>query len=504
MSQQNRDITYGFDVEAAETMQNFDAAIAANDENDITTPLEPKTELRKRSFILEPPTFLIFFAIYFASTVFQNQLLYQSCTYTFGHSAEDCKPLLGVIQETNTSKKIEDDVQPYVSNILLAKSLITALIPAILSLFVGPWSDKFGRRFVILATFSGYFINFAILTILAGVAINSAFSPWLYIIASVPVAITGSTCVMVTGIYAYISDVASETDRAKRFMLNEAALGAGTALGNLCGGYLYEVTNVVTIFGISAACSAAVLIYAYFVLVESIEPENISHESKIRSFFQLELVVDFVRTSIKPRRNYDRATMWITILSATIAAFVTQGSSNVSYLFLRKKFDWTASDFGTYNGISAVVQIGGAIIVTIILRRVFRISLVTVSIIALVSSTLQCLVSGVAAVSWEIYLAMALGFMGGVLTAMLRAILSLCSPANETAKIFALTTSLEAIAPLISSPIYTAVYNATFKTDPGVYNFIGVGVYIMCLIPYIAVYFKSKPTGVVGNLPKLK
>lgn len=56
---------------------------------------------------------------------------------------------------TFSFKDIETKIQPYVANIIMAGSLITSILPAILSLLLGPWSDKFGRRPVLIATFAG-------------------------------------------------------------------------------------------------------------------------------------------------------------------------------------------------------------------------------------------------------------------------------------------------------------------------------------------------------------
>lgn len=56
-------------------------------------------------------------------------------------------------------KRIETQVQPYVARILMARSLLESIIPAIVSLFIGPWSDKFGRRPIVLTTFTGKLKN---------------------------------------------------------------------------------------------------------------------------------------------------------------------------------------------------------------------------------------------------------------------------------------------------------------------------------------------------------
>lgn len=42
----------------------------------------------------------------------------------------------------------------------MARSLLESIIPAIVSLFIGPWSDKFGRRPIVLTTFTGKAITY--------------------------------------------------------------------------------------------------------------------------------------------------------------------------------------------------------------------------------------------------------------------------------------------------------------------------------------------------------
>jgi len=61
-----------------------------------------------------------------------------------------------------TLQKIEGQVQEYASTITMISSMLESTVPAIVSLFLGPWSDKFGRRPILLSTFTGerkYYIH---------------------------------------------------------------------------------------------------------------------------------------------------------------------------------------------------------------------------------------------------------------------------------------------------------------------------------------------------------
>lgn len=123
------------------------------------------------------------------------------------------------------------------------------------------------------------------------------------------------------------------------------------------------------------------------------------------------------------------------------------------------------------------------------------------NMIALASCVLESTVRATAIYWWELYAGLTLGLMRGIMGPMSRAILSHVAPATEVGmlnisyasfkkkiphvsiivgKIFALTTSLESLSPLIAAPLYTTVYNATLDYYPGIFNFISAGLYLLC------------------------
>lgn len=58
-------------------------------------------------------------------------------------------------------------------------------------------------------------------------------------------------------------------------VLNEASLCAGMMVGNVASGYLYAVTNAVTVFAISSCLMLLALVYVVIFVVESLQVEQI-------------------------------------------------------------------------------------------------------------------------------------------------------------------------------------------------------------------------------------
>lgn len=96
----------------------------------------------------------------------------------------------------------------------MTKSMIESIIPAAVSLFIGPWSDKFGRRPVMLTSTFGYFLCYLLTSIMSYFSTIFLINPWFYLITIVPVTLTGGSCTLIISMFAYLTDVTNQKNRA--------------------------------------------------------------------------------------------------------------------------------------------------------------------------------------------------------------------------------------------------------------------------------------------------
>jgi DHA1 family tetracycline resistance protein-like MFS transporter len=127
---------------------------------------------------------------------------------------------------------------------------------------LGAWSDRFGRRPVILISCLGTGLDY----------IFMALAPtlrWLF----VGRVISGITTSNVSTAFAYIADVTPAEERAKKYGLLGAAFGLGFVIGPAVGGLLGHY-SLRAPFWAAAGLSLANFLYGLFVLPESLPAEK--------------------------------------------------------------------------------------------------------------------------------------------------------------------------------------------------------------------------------------
>jgi DHA1 family tetracycline resistance protein-like MFS transporter len=132
----------------------------------------------------------------------------------------------------------------------------------IFSPLLGAWSDRFGRRPVILISCFGLSIDYVFMALAPSLR-------WLF----VGRIISGITASNVATGFAYITDVTPPEERPKKFGLISAAFGLGFVIGPAVGGYLGNI-NLRFPFWAAAALSLANALYGLFILPESLPPER--------------------------------------------------------------------------------------------------------------------------------------------------------------------------------------------------------------------------------------
>ena len=137
-----------------------------------------------------------------------------------------------------------------------------ALMQFIFSPILGAWSDRFGRRPIILISCAGLGFDYILMALAPTLS-------WLF----VGRLISGITTSNISTAFAYVTDVTPPERRAKQFGLISAAFGLGFIVGPAVGGLLGNV-HLRLPFWIAAGLSLTNASYGFFILPESLPPER--------------------------------------------------------------------------------------------------------------------------------------------------------------------------------------------------------------------------------------
>src|SRR5271155_2978752 len=216
-----------------------------------------------------------------------------------------------------------------------------ALTQFFLAPVVGGISDRFGRRPVLLLALFGMGINYLAMAVAPSLA-------WLVIGRL----IAGAMGATFSTANAYLADITPPEKRAQNFGLIGAAFGFGFITGPALGGFLGDI-DIRLPFLFAAGLSFANLASGYFILPESLAPENRKAFSLSRAN-PLGALGEIGRFASVPGL----------LLIFLLATFANQVAQTTWVLFTSYRFGWNGKQIGfslAMVGVMFVVGQGGLV-----------------------------------------------------------------------------------------------------------------------------------------------
>ena len=298
---------------------------------------------------------------------------------------------------------------------------VYALLQFIGSPLLGTLSDRVGRRKIILIALAGASIDYVIMA-------NAPDMTWLFIGRM----ISGFTAGVMATANAYVADVTPPEKRAQSYGLLGAAFGIGFVFGPLLGGVLGSI-NLRLPFWFAAGCAALNWVYGYFVLPESLKPEN------RRPF-------DWRRANpvgaLKALKRFPAvrglADAYFILMLAQMMLFSTW------VLYMGYRFHWSTIQVGVSLGVSGIML--GIVQAMLVKRIVARLGDEKTAILGFCISVLSYIAYGAATQGWMIYVIIVFGSFGGIAGPALQSYPSKQVPANEQGGVQGIFSGLSSLA----------------------------------------------------------
>uniref|UniRef100_A0A182N878 Major facilitator superfamily (MFS) profile domain-containing protein n=1 Tax=Anopheles dirus TaxID=7168 RepID=A0A182N878_9DIPT len=450
------------------------------------------TKVADRFCTFEPILVLLCFGLSVSGVVLADQIIYQSCVVTLGYDRALCAQL-GTKSNSTDVAQLETIVQPYAAKIAMVNTILMSVLPAICALFMGPWSDKFGRKPAMIVPSIGFFTTYVMIGILSLLSKYFLVDPWCYVVAHIPAAVLGGTTVLMAAIFSYLTDTTNEKNRTVRIGILQACTMLGAFVGLLSSSFILQWTNVPTMFFLSAGAVSISSAFLYFCLEDSIKPDASMVHRQVREIFRLSHLCDLLKTFFKKRSSYDRGIVWLTI-AIGIVTVLGAGGGTVFFLYTRRRFGWTIQEFTIWQAVELLSIVAGNVIGISVLKTLLKLPDIWLALLSVVNYSLDALIKGLAQQGWELFLATGITPLKATEGAALMAICSGIIPSSEIAKFYSIAMAMTNTVSLASAPLFTYIYNATVAAAPQMFNFVASGIFSInvILVGIIAVLLRKR------------
>jgi DHA1 family tetracycline resistance protein-like MFS transporter len=327
-----------------------------------------------------------------------------------------------------------------------------ALMQFLCAPLLGGWSDRIGRKPVLIISLAGAAVNYAVMACLPPL--------WILFLARAIAGITGSNMSVAT---AYMTDISTPEDRAKRFGQLNACMGIGFILGPAAGGMLREA-GLMWPFAAAAALAVVNLLMCLFVMPESrgVEPDT----EKVNPLAPLTGITAFKGIAAL-------------LVAGGLFAIIGEIAGSVWVLYVENRYGWqgitvglSLTLFGLFHALAQAFLVGP------MTKRLGERGALLVGVFA----DMACYVAlGLATKGAFIWALIPLLSVGGIGPSVLMAVISKQVSEDRQGQLQGVIASLQSLAAIIGPVLMLNIYFLSRDSFPGLVWIIGATLYLLVL-----------------------
>lgn len=336
-----------------------------------------------------------------------------------------------------------------------------AIMQFVCAPIMGALSDRYGRRPVLLASLFGFGLDY----------LFTAFAPtlsWLFA-GRIVAGIMGASF---TTAGAYIADISPPEKRAQNFGIIGVAFGLGFIIGPVIGGLLGGLGLRIP-FLVTAGLTLINWLYGYFILPESLKPENrrkfewkrANPVGTLKSLFRYPVI----------------SGLFISLACLYVASHAVQ--SNWSYYTI-EKFGWNETAIGISLGVVGLMY---AIVQGWLIRIIIpKLGQQRSAYIGLAFYAAGFLLFALATEGWMMYAFTIIYCLGGIAGPALQGIMSNSIPPTEQGELQGGFTSLMSLSSIAGPLLMNSVLFAYFAGPKTPYYLPGAPMLLGALLAIIS------------------
>ena len=318
---------------------------------------------------------------------------------------------------------------------------------------LGRWSDKLGRRPVLLLSLAGAAFDYTLL------ALSNVL--WMLYLGRIISGITGATGAVAASV---VADSTAVSERTAWFGRLGAAFGAGLIAGPAIGGLAGDISPHLP-FVIAAILNACTFLMVFFIFKPAVQTEEKPAEQKQES-----AGISFI-TLLKP--------LALLLFVFFTAQLIGQIPATVWVLFTESRFAWDSAAVGfSLAGLGAMHALFQAVVAGALAKRLSEKNIIFAGFIA--DATAFLLMSAITS-GWMVYPVLILLAGGGIALPALQGIISAGASAANQGKLQGVLVSLTNLTGVAGPLQFAFIFSQTQQSADGTVWLIGTALYGLLL-----------------------
>ncbi|KAK5638289.1 hypothetical protein RI129_012584 [Pyrocoelia pectoralis] len=429
----------------------------------------------KKLFPIEPIVCLNLMTISIREMLLNNLLIEMACGVNMGYNKTVCESITNGLHRknnlTNENSKIQQEI-----NYMLSWCLpINSIIPIVLLLFLGNFSDenKIRKPFLIMPTIGDLLSTMCcVLCVWYREVLPVEMGGIAHYV--VP-ALFGTTPMLYMAAYTHIADASVNKTCIVRLAVMQVCINVSKMVGTVVSGYFFQQLGYVVLLLSCMFLQLTVFGYGLF-LVEDLQTET---KKSMRSPFSYTRVCETLQL-VTSSTGIRRTNIVFLLVLQFLVVTVFLGEGNVYFWFTQQRYGWTNSDYAYFQGTRGVLNSLTLSIAVPTLSQLLHfhdITIITLSLLDKVVSTVVCIT---VQTSIGEYISMLVGAFTIAATSGIRSLSSTYISADNVGKIQSLLSIVQAIGTSVAAQIYNrGIYDYTHNSYPYAFLYLSI---VICIV----------------------
>ncbi|XP_055346038.1 solute carrier family 46 member 3-like [Paramacrobiotus metropolitanus] len=394
------------------------------------------------------------------------------CEYNFNFTRTICLDLANFTG--NNASDIGAETTEATAKITAISGLLSSVPCLFITLFMGSWSDNFGRKLPMALPFLGFILSAFVTTLAA----NYPLHPYILLLSPFSMSLFGGWVVLLMAVFSYVADYTTAENRSTAVALVDGSLLVGKTAGILAGGQLlskYGFTIPLFIFG-----TLPILAVSYVLVFVKERGVFGTSQQFSCAVFTTKNLLDNAAVLGKKRVGNTRKHIHLLLLSTALGLIFLGDQTALQLITEKSPFSWDVATFTKFISVQNVA-VGLALALLVPLFRVLAASDIWIAIISCISAVLCSYGYAFSNSTATLLVAAATGILRNFHVVLARAMLVPMVARDELGKLMSAYATLQAIAPLFQSLFFGSIFALTVAWWPGFCFVLGSFAFVLSL-----------------------